>query len=191
MPSKIEVISKAFTLLGAAPINSLIVNPQAAAASALYDSHYLSTLVSEEWRFAVRVFQLNELITPPDIDVYTHAYQMPSDLIRLMRLIPNGDFTIVDKQIWTNLNEPLQVEYIKNVDPGEWPVYFTTLMEFKMAWLIAPMVTQNVDTTEYWGKIFEAELLKGRYLDSQQHPNRVIQKNRFWASHFIGGSSRR
>ena len=54
-----------------------------------------------------------------------------------------NEYNIVDTEIWTNLAQPLQLEYVQDVTPALWPAYFATLMEFKMAWLIAPMVPRE------------------------------------------------
>ena len=76
----------------------------------LYDLLYPALLAQDNWRFNVRLQQLNKLVETPIVDAWRNIFQLPSDYLALIRLYPRSDFQIYEDKVFSNSNE-LTAEY--------------------------------------------------------------------------------
>ncbi len=87
MPTKIDLISNALILIGDNPINSVIGDSRAQTVAAnLYDNIVQNELTKHRWGFARRKAQLSLLVDEPIDDDWRSIYQLPSELLVLIKL---------------------------------------------------------------------------------------------------------
>ncbi len=189
--SKVEMVSQSFSLIGKPrPTLALDEDPTTSAASAIYDTLLQETFTSNAWRFALQTIELNQTTTPPENEFWRVQYQIPSSYLTMLRIYKNFtrggfvDFQIFKDKIWTNETAPLFCDFIFDPGPGQYPAYFSQLLIFKLAALIALPVAQNENLALFWEKKAEAYFLLARNRDKITMPNLFIQKNNLFGSHF-------
>lgn len=198
--TQIEIISQAYSLIGAPrPVLDITDgrvtsnDPQAAAVAALYTTYLLDELSGrQKWSFTLTISELNQLSTPPIDGTFTFAYQLPVGLLDVIRVYPRGtfrndggfyDFKRYREQIWTDLAEPVFMEYTVQIDEESFPAYFVTFFTEYLASKIALPIAQNERLAEFWEKRSERARIKARLQDSQSTPNNKVQANDIFAAH--------
>ncbi len=190
--TKIQILSQSMSQLGLAPISSVDANnPQAVFASTAYDMLIESTLSNEDWRFATKLAQLSQLITPPPIDDYTFAYQIPGDFLASVRLIPQTFFQIVGDQIWTNVDgsqlvKGLFFEYRFRANEGIWPMYFVRYFIIALAEYLAIPLAEKLEYKKELEREKQKLENKAAFLDAQNHTNFPMRSNPFIEVRFGG-----
>lgn len=180
MSSKIDLISNALILVGDQPINSLTGDSRAQVVAAnLYDNITQNELSKHRWGFARRKAQLSLLVEEPIDDDWRSIYQLPADLITLIKLNPNVGYQRYGDQIYTNLSEKLCCDYIRNVSESEWPVYFSKMIEYALAKDFAPSIRDSTTAKKELKDDYLTASRMARYTDSMQHPQTPIVNRPF------------
>jgi len=113
MATKIDLVSAALVLIGDTPINSLIGNSRAQqVANALYDSIVQNELTKHRWGFARAKAQLALTTDTPVDQEWQSIYQLPADILFLIKLYPSVNYQIYGNKVYTNNNGPLYCDYI-------------------------------------------------------------------------------
>lgn len=180
MATKIGMISNALILIGDLPLNDLDEDRDAATFSRnLYDGIALAELSKHYWGFARRKQVLSEVVTTLPDKEYQRVYQLPADMLVLMKTYPNAfDYQIYGKQIYTNARIT-SVDYIANVPESEWPPYFEKLMEFALAKDLAIPIRDAATRKQEMQNEYVIQSRMARYMDSQQHPQKQPQNHPF------------
>ena len=149
MASKVEICNRALQLLGANSITDLTDNSRnAIECNTAYEPVKLALLREHTWNFAVARSSIAEDATAPDWG-RGHAYQLPSDFVRLLPHYPEDndnelDWLIEGKKIYTDDTAPLQIRYIYNVtDPNEMDAAFREAFSARLAHDLAETITQS------------------------------------------------
>ena len=180
MSSKIDLISSALVLIGDTTLNSLDDNSrQANVANSLYDNIVQNELTKHRWGFARRKAQLNLLVDEPIDDEWQSIYQLPSDLLVLIKLNPRSDYNIYGNKVYTNLSQALWIDYIKNVAESEWPVHFSKMIEYALAKDFATSIRDSSASRIEMSNEYVIASRMARYTDSQQHPQKPIVSRPF------------
>lgn len=180
MASKIDLVSSALVLIGDSPINSLSGNSRAEqVANSLYDTIVQNELTKHRWGFARRKAQLSLLTAEPIDDEWRSIYQLPSDLLVLIKLNPNTNYQILGSKVYTNVSQALYCDYIKNVDESEWPVYFDALIKYALAKDFATSIRDSSASRVEMTNEYVIASRMARYTDSQQHPQTPIVSRPF------------
>lgn len=175
MASKIDLISNALILIGDNPISSVIGNSRAQTVAAnLYDNIVQNELTKHRWGFARRKAQLSLLVDEPLDDDWRSIYQLPTDLLVLIKLNPNTSYQIYGDKVYTNLSQTLHCDYIRNVSESEWPVYFAKMIEYALARDFASSVRDSASSADRMAAEYLNASRMARYTDSQQHPQTAI-----------------
>lgn len=189
MATKIEIVSKAFELLGEKPIIELDTgNPQHQAASKWYDLVVSAVLGgSYTWRFATNIRKLSPSTeSSPDPD-YVYAYYFPSDLKKLYRVEPNISYKIYGNSLMIN-SQQITVYYTRDVSAKDFPDYFVLFIIYELASKLANMITGDLNNVKYFLQEAELQGRKARSTDSQQYPNLSFPRgyiyNSRWTSNF-------
>jgi len=99
--STIQISSNALILLGHPPISSFDEPGAGAQAAAnLYEMSYQSMLTTYRWRFATKKATLARLAGTP-INGFTYKYQLPEDLLYLIRKDLNTSYEIYGTELHT------------------------------------------------------------------------------------------
>jgi len=175
MASKIDLISNALILIGDSPINSLTGNgPAQQVGNNLYDNIVQNELTKHRWGFARRKAQLSLLVDEPLDNDWQSIYQLPSDLLVLIKLNPNVGYQVYGDKVYTNLSQTLHCDYIRNVSESEWPVYFSKMIEYALAKDFASSIRDNPASADRMAAEYVNAYNMARYTDSTQHPQTPI-----------------
>lgn len=180
MASKIDLISSALVLIGDKPINSLTGNERLKqVANSLYDDIVQNELSKHRWGFARKKAQLS-LTTDTVIDgEWRSIYQLPTDLITLIKIKPHTNYQVYGDKVYCNLNQALYCDYIANVAESEWPVYFSQMIKYALAMDFAASVRDSSSIQQSLSVQYENASRMARYTDSQQHPQQPIVNRPF------------
>ena len=182
MATKIEMISNALILIGDKPLNDLDEpGYKATVANNLYDNIVLKELGAHRWGFARRKAQVSEVVTTLPDDEWSHVYQLPSDLITLIKVRPNPfDYKVFGSQIYTRVSaDPVTVDYIANVTETEWPPHFVKMIEYALAKDYALPIRDSAASKQQMQAEYIEAAKNARYIDSQQHTQTSIQHRPF------------
>lgn len=174
MASKIEMINSGLILIGDKPLNSLTEDRNAAVvANAIYDDVYEGELNKHRWGFARHIVDLNLLAAEPTDARYRHAFQMPSDLLVAVQLIPNEyDYKKYGSQIYSN-QPKVQLDYIRKVTEAELPSYFVRMMTYALARDFAIAIRDEVSRFDRMEMRYTQEARNARFQDSAEFPQQA------------------
>jgi len=185
MSSKIDMINSALVLIGDKPLNSLTETRRAAVvAGQLYGSVFESELNRHRWGFARTLFTLNQLAGEPPLDEFRFRYQLPADLLVVIRTIPaEFNYMRYGYEIYSNMPE-LQIDYIRKVTEAELPSYFVRLMEYALARDFSVAIRDETDRFQAMDFRYKEEARNARFQDSQEFPQQTIVDAPFVAVRF-------
>lgn len=168
--SDVSMSSNALLLIGHSQINSFEdAGAGAKVAAALYTNTYEDLLSQHRWRFAVGKAQLNQLTATP-LNEFRYAYQLPADLLQLIRTYPSSDYEIFQDKLYSN-NNTVEIDYTFKPDESKLPTYFVTLMEYALAMKFAVPITEKESKADVFRKMFNDQLRRAKFIDSQGRPS--------------------
>ncbi len=178
MSNDIEICSNALLLLGHDTISSFTEGTTGSKVAAnLYPLTYRSLLSSHRWRFAVGKMTLSRLVDVP-LNEWTYAYQLPADYINAIKVYPASDYEIYEDKLYSNMNT-VDLDYIFEPEESKLPPYFEEALELRLASKFAFPVTSNKSTGDLYNTMFEMQLRKAKFLDSQARPQVALQESPF------------
>lgn len=175
MATKIQLISNALILIGDLPITSLTGNSRAqTVANNLYDNIVQSELTKYRWGFAKKKAQLDLTAGDPVGTEWSSIYQLPSDLLFLIKINPQVPYSLYGDKLYANTKSALYADYIYNAPESKWPVYFSKMIEYKLAMDFAPSIRDSAASMEAnAGQYLNASRM-ARFTDAQQYPTTPI-----------------
>lgn len=180
MASKIQLISNALILIGDLPITSLSGNSRAhIAANNLYDNIVQNELSKFRWGFARQQAQLSLTTDTPIGSEWSSIYQLPSDMLTLIKLSPSVPYQILGDKVYCNYSGALYCDYIANVSEAAWPAYFAKMIEYALGMDFAPSIRDSAASMELLANQYLNASRMARFTDSQQHPQTPIQDRPF------------
>tara|TARA_R110000822_G_scaffold223844_1_gene356987 strand:+ start:766 stop:1323 length:558 start_codon:yes stop_codon:yes gene_type:complete len=180
MASKIQLISNALILIGDLPVTSLDGNTRGqVVARNLYDNIVQNELTKYRWGFARRKAQLSLTTETPIGTEWQSVYQLPSDMLVLIKLNPNSSYQVLGDKVYCNMTGPLYCDYIANVSEQEWPVYFAKMVEYALGMDFAPSIRDSAASMELLANQYQNASRMARFTDAQQHPQTPIQDRPF------------
>jgi hypothetical protein len=180
MSSKIQLISNALILIGDLPVTSLSGNSRAeTVANNLYDNIVQNELTKFRWGFARKQAQLSLTVDEPIGTEWQSIYQLPTDMLVLIKLSPSIRYQILGDKVYCNYSGTLYCDYIANVSESEWPVYFSKMIEYALAMDFAPSIRDSASSMQLLANQYLNASRMARFTDSQQHPQTPIQDQPF------------
>ncbi len=175
MASKIQLISNALILIGDLPITSLEGNSRAqTVANNLYDNIVENELSKHRWGFARKKAQLSKTVEEPVGNEWQSIYQLPPDMITLIKIEPSIPYQILGDKVYCNVSDSLYCDYIYKPAESEWPPYFAKMIEYALAMDFAPSIRDSAASMELTANQYQNASRMARYTDSQQHPQTSI-----------------
>jgi len=173
MPSKVDLVSSALVLIGDTPINSLTGNERrAVVANQLYERVKQAELGKFAWGFARKKAQLALTTDTPVDSEYRSIYQLPTDLITLLKTYPNVDYQIIGDKLYTNVSSSLYVDYIYDCAEDDFPAHFSRVIEYALAKDFSHAIRDSDTTREIMAEEYINQSRMARAMDSQQHPQK-------------------
>lgn len=168
MSSKIEIANVALVRLRANTIQSLSDgSTESGCINALWDDARRSLFSLHTWNFALKETELAATTEAAPLE-NTYRYQMPSDLIRLVKVLGDVDYRIVGNQIYANTSK-CRIRYVfDQTDTAAWSPLFADLMAARLAWELAYPITANQSTASALQQTYEMKLKEARFTDSTQ-----------------------
>lgn len=179
MATKISICSSASVLIGDEVISAI---PGASTVSKVCDQIYDNTvnmeLSSYPWKFAKAQASLAKLTAEPLFKEYKNAFQLPSGFQRVIRTEYRSDYRIHQNLLYSN-QESVNLEYAFLPDVGQFPAYFSRVIELKLAQLLSLSVAEDNSKSETFRKEYEIALMKAKSIDSQNQPPSRIRADVF------------
>jgi hypothetical protein len=171
MASKIDLISNALILIGDLPINTLTGNSRAQiVASNLYDTIVKNELTRTRWGFARAKAQLSLTTETPLGNDYKSIYQLPTDLLLLIKVEPSTRYQILGDKIYCNLKQAMYCDYIYNAPESEWPEYFAKLIQYALAKDFATSIRDSAAARAEMSQEYLNASADAMSRDAQQYP---------------------
>ncbi len=183
MASDLDVVNEALIRLGVPPVSSLSDRTaQSLAAATIFDNKRRELLSDHPWYFALREATLPKLALE-DFDKkftgYRHAYQLPTDYVRVLGLRSYDYFQLAGRHLYTN-DSKAQLVYVADVGASAWPSHFRQLMVHELAAAFSMPLTDNTQRAElFYGEAQRARP-RARAIDSQQTPPYVFNLMRVY-----------
>lgn len=175
----ISINSNALLRIGDNAISALPGNTYSGkVAASLYPKERSIMITSYPWRFCAGQQQLSKLTDIPLFKHYQNAFQLPANMIKLIRLEDCRDFEIYGTKVYSN-NNSLNAEFTYIPEEANWPDYFSICMELKMSAVFARAIAEDrVKAADFNMELKEAMMI-ARSLDSQNRPTQHISSNAF------------
>lgn len=181
----ISIAQAACTMVRIEPITSFLDNTaEGKVLSANYADLIESELSVYPWRFASKKVQISRLADEPVGSEFEAAYQIPSDIINVQTVLVNGYVIAYDRyydQIFCNasVNDVVILDGTFKAEEAKWPPYFTRLIEYRLAELLASGVAMRGDLAQYFRQKADEQSVKARHRDSAGQTTKAIRSNRF------------
>ncbi len=180
MATKIDLVSAALVLIGDSPINSLVGSARAQqVANSLYDSIVKNELTKHRWGFARAKAQLSLTTDVPVDQEWQSIYQLPADILFLIKIYPRVNYQIYGDKVYANTNSALYCDYIYDVPEANWPFYFSKMIEYALAKDFATSIRDSSASRVEMSAEYVNASRMARYTDSQQYPITPITSNPF------------
>jgi len=174
------LISNALTLIGDKPINDLLGNTRAQVVSAaLYDNIVKNELSRHRWSFALRKAQLSLTTDTPIDSDYRSIYQLPPDMLILVKINPLVDYQIYGDKLYCNLSSTLHCDYVLDVAENLWPAYFSKMIEYALAKDFASSIRDSSAARQEMTNEYLNASANAMAMDSQQHPQTPFRDSPF------------
>ena len=191
--SPIDICNMALAHLGDRRITRLDDDAQISDALVRYCAEFYNqarqeTLAAHRWTFAKHAEGLSRRSDTLVIG-YRYAHALPSDRVRLMRLVPGfqpvgvdapvgttryedrsiDKFKIVGKNVWSD-SEHVAIEYVRDVsDPSDWTPHFRAAVARLLASYLAGPTADDPNEVNKQKRIYETiDLPNAQYYDAVQ-----------------------
>lgn len=186
MASKIEIINRAITKLGAARITSLTDDvKQARTMSALWDMVLDEELRRNNWNFAIKRVAIAALVSVPAFG-FSYEYQLPSDYLKAVMVGdyyagcatpesvvtgPTALYQIEGGKILTDYGSPLNLRYVARItDTTLWDALFIDAIACKLAFEACEEITQSNSKQQSIMMQYRTALMSAVQCDAVENP---------------------
>lgn len=172
MYTDVKIASNALVLIGDEPITSFSDSGAGAkAANELYLPTKREFLSSHPWTWCTKSQRLNVLSQTPDtLRNMKYALQLPTDMLRLWRILPLGTHYEIEGTILFSNSNQLLASYSYDVLEAYIPDIAETALEFLLASKLAISVTESTSRSEDMLLKYERAAAIAMSVDSQQQP---------------------
>ncbi len=183
--TSVSIAQAACLMMRIEPITSFSDNSsEAKALNANYADLVENELSLYPWRFASKQVQLNLIADEVVGGEWDAAYQVPAGIIGVQAITINGTNIEYDRyydQVHCNANEDDEVilDGTFKAEESKWPPYFTRLIEYRLAELLASGIALRPDLAGYFEKKGEVQMKLSRHRDSTSQTTKAIRSSRF------------
>lgn len=140
-----------------------------------YNAVKYDCMTRTNWRALTADASLSLLSGTP-ISRWSHAWQMPSDCLKVISTWPISSYEIRNRQLLTNEGTRVELVYIRNLEEAYWPAWFTRLVVAELTIRVCRGITGNMPDAEMRAELARAES-QALFQDAQQQPNQTVQSN--------------
>lgn len=184
----VELCAKALVLIGVSPITSFDDDStEATVASNVHEEIINGALASYPWKFATTMSELDQMTDAP-ADIWSYAYQIPSDFLHAIRVTQGGTVIEFDRYgdlIFTNADNgttPVCLSYIYKAPIANWVPHFRQAVMYDLASLFGEAVAGRSDLAKQFAERAERAYLVARSQDSKSQTTRAMVTSRLIAA---------
>jgi len=175
----VGICNAALIKLGANTIASFDeLTLEAKACNALWDIQRRAVLRLHPWNFAIKRSDWDatnqsgglarKALAEPMSKEYRYAYTMPSDSLKLLKVIGDMNYRREGRDILTNANE-CHIKYIQDVsDTAEWDSLFVDLMVARMARELAYTLPRTRTMIDAMNNLYQESLMLAKGMDGAE-----------------------
>lgn len=190
--SKVSISNQALVKCGSNTITSFTDGShEANVCSTMYTNVTSSLMYYTFWNFAITKVALSLLTeTPVDLS-YTKAHSLPGDVVRVKGFFDSSgyyttDYSVEGAKVYSN-TDPLNIEYVQNVDESNFPGFFIEALIAKLAMEINESITGIGTLTNRLADDFAIKLRAARIADAQENPpQNIMIEGRLIEAHLSG-----
>lgn len=176
--AKLDIWNQVLTGLGEPLLTSLAGSSKPhQVLSQHYDATVQAAMTETSWRFATAKRALNKLSGAPT-NRWAAAWNLPVDNLKVLTTWPPGNYELQNRQLLTNEQTRLEIDYIRLVEEGFWPAWFTVYVVARLVVITCKGITRE-DPSAEMREILKTAETKALVADAQQQPNQTIQSNEF------------
>ena len=167
--TKFEICTQAMLAIGAPKITNFDGStPESAICGAIYPSILEAALQRHPWAFctifARQLARLDE--TPTNVE-YSYVYQLPADLLSLMRVHDTNTYRIEQRKLLSNLTS-VKVDYIFRVAESDFPAYFVLALAAEIAAGAAVPLTEDMQKFSAMKELAAYQWQRAQFDDAKQ-----------------------
>lgn len=174
----VSVCNGALIMVGANDINTFADNTiEAKLCSSIYKDTKKTLLQYHPWRFSLIQKDLGGALTAEPEFEWDYKYQLPSNLLRIIRMEKDADYEIFGEALYTNQRT---AKIIYQIEPSEedLPSYFLRALQFHLARIFSMSLQEDVNKMNIFERAADKETARARQLDAQSQPNmKIPEKN--------------
>lgn len=188
MATKVGICNQALKRLGAARIDDINeASAEAEACKIFYDEDRKAVLESHAWGFATKTATLSQLAAASD--GWDYAYQLPSDYVRVVGIMPTNvattsvaineknQFTVRGNKFLTDIDAPLVLEYVYDLkDESLFSPQFVKCFAYHLASDLAMGVASLPNMQDQMYNLYERALADARSSDASQQRNQDVHR---------------
>lgn len=194
--TRTQIVSNALLQLGHEAISSLSGgDSMVVAAESAFDLKLPSVLSSGNWRFAVQIQVLEQLVEtfPPEFP-WKSSYLLPAGFLKTIRLFPNIYVWDIyaNNKIYAYYDGPLAMEYVFQPDVSQLPAHFVDYFTYEIS---AYLALTNAQKTEYYTALEQKRVMMQAMANAIETQNRpqfsqvnIPVLNMRYVGGFIGNS---
>jgi hypothetical protein len=179
--AKLDVINQALTGLHEARLTDVAALGGTSKHAQVMREHYDAVVqfcfTRTNWRFATAKVALNKLSAAP-LNRWAAAWQLPTDHLKTLTTWPPSNYELANRQLLTNETTRLEIDYIRLIEEGYWPSWFTRLVVAELVKRTCRPITGDAVDQDMKDELRAAES-DAFFQDAGQQPNQTIQSNDF------------
>ncbi|MDP5239926.1 hypothetical protein Q9Q94_10300 [Uliginosibacterium sp. 31-16] len=166
--SQITIINTALSKLGANTITSLNDGSiESQQVNLVWDNVRKSLLRLHPWNFAIKTAILPRL-SQHDHPLYTYAFLLPADCIRVLRIEGNPIYKLEGRSIYTDV-PVITLRYVfDNIDTASWDEAFADVLAERIAYELAYTFTKSNSYREALFATFSQKFQAAKFIDSTE-----------------------
>lgn len=168
----VEICNASLLMVGADEINSFSdATTEAKLCNAIYLDTKHSYLQSYPWRFSLRQSDLQGALSTDPVFEWERQYQLPIDLLRLIRMENSANYEVFGKRLYTD-ETTAKIIYQADVSEANLPAYFIRAFQYKLCVIFAASLAEDLQKVSVFEDLANKENIRARNIDSQSQPPR-------------------
>lgn len=148
-------------------------------------------LSKHRWNFATTSIDLAGLLPDSPHQVFSKAYQLPSDCLHVQAVFLNSailtEYEIVDNKLCCRYDTGISIRYVRAPDMGQWPPMFSEIVTIKTEAGILRGLNEDTANAKQRDRDADIEIADLRTRTDQQNPPRAVFRSRSAARRRGGG----
>jgi len=187
MASVVNICNSALNLLGASTIAALTDDTKnARLCNQRYEPVRNRVFRSHAWNCLHKRVQLAQNSTAPIVE-YDHAYALPSDCLRVLK-IHNGttdsiadalDYKLEGRNIVTDIDTVYLIYIALDTDPNNYDTYLRESISHQLAADLCYAITNNATLANQYMTRADERLREARFIDATENSLGTIESNEF------------